>query len=137
MSQALSRPQPGLTGAPAARLLRALGPALAGCLLGLGGGALLILLAGGNPLTAYQAMLGGAFGGGRQLTDTVLKAVPLLIVGLGLSVAFRAQVWNIGAEGQYACGALAGGAVALYAGAWPAPVLLTAMLLAGLAGGGL
>lgn len=106
-----------------------------GGLIGLGIGALLILFAGANPFEAYAVMLSGAFGGSRQLQETILKAAPLLIVGLGLSVAFRARVWNIGGEGQYYMGALAGGAIALTFPDWPRPLLIAAMLAGGIAGG--
>jgi simple sugar transport system permease protein len=80
-------------------------------------------------------MFNGAFGGSRPLTETILKTIPLLIIGLGLSVAFRARVWNIGAEGQYFVGALLGSIVALQFSTLPAVVLIPVMLLAGIIGG--
>lgn len=115
----------------------ALAPAILGVGAGLLLGALLIIIAGQDPLAAYRAMLAGAFGGARPLTELILKAIPLAIIGLGLSVAFQARVWNIGAEGQYFCGALTGSLVALYGSQWPSSVLIPVMLLAGLAGGAL
>jgi len=108
---------------------------LIGAVAGLAIGAVLIRLTGANPLQAYATMLSGAFGGPRQITETILKASPLLLVGLGLTAAFRARVWNIGGEGQYYMGALCGGIVALFCANWPRPLLLAAMLLAGVAGG--
>ncbi len=108
---------------------------LAGAILALALGGILLGLSGKNPLVAYGVMVTGAFGGGRQLTETLLKATPLVIIGLGLTVAFRSRVWNIGAEGQYFCGALAGSLVALSLGNWPAWILLPLMLLAGAIGG--
>jgi simple sugar transport system permease protein len=108
---------------------------VAGALVGLAIGALLIRLTGADPLQAYATMVRGAFGGPRQITDTILKASPLLLVGLGLTAAFRARVWNIGGEGQYYMGALCGGIVALYCANWPRPLLLVTMLGAGVAGG--
>jgi simple sugar transport system permease protein len=57
------------------------------------------------------------------------------MMGLGLSVAFRARVWNIGGEGQYYIGALVGGAIGLTFGDWPRPLLIVAMLAGGVAGG--
>ncbi len=110
---------------------------LVGGIVGLLIGAILILIAGENPLTTYRVMLRGAFGGPRQLTETVLKAAPLLLVGLGLTAAFRARVWNIGGEGQFYGGALLGGMVALFFPALPRPLLLGTMLLAGAVGGAL
>jgi len=114
-----------------------LGPPVLGALAALLVGAVLIALAGSNPLMAYQAMLKGAFGGQRQLIETSLKAAPLLLIGLGLTVAFKARVWNIGGEGQYFIGALFGSAVALQFPGLPAVVLIPAMLLAGALGGAL
>ena len=108
-----------------------------GVLIGLAIGAVLILISGANPLAAYLVMLQGAFGGPRQIQETILKAGPLLIMGLGLSVAFRARVWNIGGEGQYYMGALVGGAIALTFPNWPRVLLIVAMLAGGIAGGAL
>jgi general nucleoside transport system permease protein len=121
----------------ARRAFRALGPALLGGFVALVLGALLIRLAGADPLAAYTVMVRGAFGGQRQLTETILQACPLLIIGLGLAVAFRSQVWNIGAEGQYFMGALTGGFLALQFGNWPQPLLVPLVLAGGLAGGAL
>ncbi|MEZ4716670.1 MAG: ABC transporter permease [Caldilineaceae bacterium] len=120
------------------RGLRTLFAPLVGALVGLGIGAVLIWLAGANPLEAYRAMLDGALGGRRQIVETLLKIGPLLIMGLGLTVAFRCQVWNIGGEGQYFMGALGAVLVGLWlqetASAW---VVIPLMLAAGLLGGAL
>ena len=112
-----------------------LGAPVAGVVVGLGIGALLILIAGANPLAAYAVMLHGAFGGPRQIEETLLKTAPLLLMGLGLTVAFRARVWNIGGEGQYYIGALVGGTIALTFPGWPRPLLIAAMLIGGVVGG--
>lgn len=103
----------------------------AALLVGLG----LLALVGIEPLYAYSIMFKGGFGGWRQIQETILKAVPLLLVGLGSSVALRAKVWNIGGEGQFFMGALAGGTVALLFPDWPAGILIPVMLLAGVLGG--
>ncbi|MEM1309383.1 MAG: ABC transporter permease [Cyanobacteria bacterium P01_H01_bin.153] len=95
----------------------------------------LIQISGANPLEAYSVLVLGAFGGSRQITETILKATPLLLIGLGLTIAFRARVWNIGAEGQYHVGGLLGGIVALSFPALPSIVLLPLMLGAGVLGG--
>jgi general nucleoside transport system permease protein len=108
---------------------------IAGVLLALLIGAVLIAIARVNPLTAYAALVKGAVGGGRQLTETALLATPLLIIGLGMTVAFRCRVWNIGAEGQYTFGALAGGIVSLALPGIPQAPLAVLMLLAGVAAG--
>ena len=117
-------------------LVSVAGPVV-GTILGLLIGAALIMIAGADPIASYKTMLLGAFGGKRQITETLLKTTPLLLIGLGLAAAFRARVWNIGGEGQYYMGALAGGLIALNFPQWPRPVLLVTMLLAGLAGGAL
>lgn len=111
-----------------------LGP-LVGAVLGLLIGAVLIVIAGANPLETYGVMLRGAFGGPAQLTETALKTAPLLLVGLGLTAAFRARVWNIGGEGQFYMGALMGGIVALAFPNLPQGLLTVLMLAAGAVGG--
>lgn len=71
------------------------------------------------------------------LQEVILKATPLTLIAIGLIFAVRANRWNIGAEGQYVMGGLAGGAVAIFAhgqtGAWILPAMLLAGILAGLA----
>jgi simple sugar transport system permease protein len=67
--------------------------------------------------------------------DLLLKAAPLVIVATGLSIGFRANVWNIGAEGQYLAGAIAGTGVALATWTLTGFWILPAMLVAGIAGG--
>lgn len=67
--------------------------------------------------------------------DLGVKAAPLIIIAVGLSIAYRANVWNIGAEGQYVAGALGGTAVALLTMGMEGPWILPAMILAGVAGG--
>ena len=65
----------------------------------------------------------------------VVKAAPLIMMGVGLSLAYRASVWNIGTDGQFILGAICGGGVALAFPDWPAWVLFPAMLVAGTLGG--
>lgn len=110
---------------------------IVGIILGLLIGAVLIMIAGADPIEAYKTMFLGAFGGQRQITETLLKMTPLLLIGLGLAAAFRARVWNIGGEGQYYMGALLGGVIALSFPNWPRPLLLTIILVAGVIGGAL
>ncbi|HXF98520.1 MAG TPA: ABC transporter permease [Gaiellaceae bacterium] len=99
-------------------------------------GGLLILLAGGHPLDAYGTMVQGGLASRFAVGQLLTLATPLLIIGLGLALAFRARVYNIGAEGQLFMGALAGGAVLLTLDAPRVPLLALA-LLAGTAGGAL
>ena len=79
---------------------------LAAFLLALTIGTMLIAMLGINPLIAYRSLIQGAFGSLNALADTVVKATPLLFVGLGICIAFRAGVLNIGGEGQLVLGAL-------------------------------
>ena len=71
-------------------------------------GALLMLAFGASPVTGYHALVTGAFSGTYALTSTAVKAVPLLLVGAGICIAFRANMLNIGGEGQIVMGGLAG-----------------------------
>ncbi len=120
--------------APVWSLLAPLLGAAAGLLIG----AIPIWLSGANPLTAYAVMFAGAFGGTRQLTETLLKVGPLLLMSLGLTVAFRGRVWNIGGEGQYFIGALTGTVVGLFLqNSLPGFILIPLMLVAGMLGGAL
>jgi simple sugar transport system permease protein len=98
-------------------------------------GALLIIAFGANPLTGYHALLSGAFGGSYALASTAQKAVPLLLVAVGICIAVRASVWNIGGEGQIVMGALASTATALALPGLPAFVLLPLVVITAAAGG--
>ncbi len=98
-------------------------------------GAMMLAALGTNPLTGYRALISGAFGGSYALGSTAVKAVPLLLVGVGICIAFRANVFNIGGEGQIAMGGLAGTATALALPGLPSPVLIFLVLVAGAAGG--
>lgn len=99
-------------------------------------GGLILLAVGANPIATYKAMAVGAFGGKYNLSETMVKAIPLMLCGLGASVAFRMQFWNIGAEGQLAAGAIAAAGVALFwAERLPPTLVLPLMMLAGFVGG--
>lgn len=69
-------------------------------------GAIVLLASKSSPLQAYSAMLKGAFGNARRFQYTIVEAIPLLMCGLGVGIAFRLKFWNIGAEGQYVWGAI-------------------------------
>lgn len=68
-------------------------------------GALVIWLGGGNPWAAYSHIARYSFGSVGVLSDTMVKAIPLMLTGLACSLAFRMKLWNIGAEGQFYLGA--------------------------------
>ena len=99
-------------------------------------GGLVILALGANPIDGYVAMVRGAFGSGDALADTAVRAMPLLLVGVGICIAFRAKVINIGGEGQIIAGALLATVTALGLGGLPSFVLIPTVLVAGMIGGG-
>lgn len=101
-------------------------------------GGILLLAAGANPIETYKAMFDGAFGSGYARSETLVKAIPLMLTGLAVSIAFRMLFWNIGAEGQLAMGAIATAWVPLFAlkdTSMPSGVLLLLMGLAAFIGG--
>jgi general nucleoside transport system permease protein len=101
-------------------------------------GGLIMLAAGENPFTVYRAMARGSFGNSYNLSETFVKMIPLLLTGLGVAVAFRMRLWNIGAEGQFYFGAIFATFVALYMlPDAPSIVVIPVMVLAGMLGGGL
>ena len=122
------------------RVLDTLTPVLA-TLAALGVSALLILLLGADPVEAYRAGLTGALGETNGLAQTLVKATPLLLVGLGICIAFRGGMINIGGEGQIILGALAAAAFSLALREWPgivlAPLTLIVGALAGAVWGGI
>jgi len=108
---------------------------LAGMLLALLIGAVMLLFLKVNPLTAYAQLVNGAFGNVSGLTQTLVKATPLLLVGLGICIAFRASVINIGGEGQIIVGALAATWFPLTFRTWPGWALIPCTLLVGFLAG--
>ena len=116
------------------RLFDLLLPLLA-TLAALGVGAVMLQLLGANPISAYSALLNGAFGSQNALADTIVRATPLLLVALGICIAFRAGVINIGGEGQLVAGAILGTLVGLWFPDAPGIVIIPAALVAGFIGG--
>ena len=100
-------------------------------------GAVMLLVLGANPIKAYGALLEGAFGSGNAIAETAVKAVPLLLVALGICIAFRASVINIGGEGQMILGAIFATLLGLSLPNWPGWVVIPLAILAGFVGGGL
>jgi simple sugar transport system permease protein len=90
------------------------GVPLVSLLLALVMGGLLLLVVGVNPFTAYRAMVSGAFGGSFEITETLVRATPLILTGLSVAIAFRMLFWNIGAEGQLVMGGVAASGVAIF-----------------------
>ena len=107
------------------------------------GGVLVALLIGGimlvilkaNPFVAYSAMVSGAGGSLSGVTQSLVKATPLLLVGLGICIAFRANVINIGGEGQITLGAIVATWFPLTFNTWPGWLLIPTTLLLGFIAG--
>ena len=91
---------------------------------------ILIAMAGAPVFEAYWKILVGAFGSKLSITETLTRATPLILTGLAAAVAFRARLWNIGAEGQFYLGAIATAAVGARITEGMAPVLQIPILLA-------
>lgn len=96
----------------------------------------LIALAGADVITAYEELFLSAVSSRFNVVETVVKAAPMVFTGLAVAVAFRAKFWNIGAEGQLLCGAMAAAYVGGLAGL-PGWSYLPLMVIAGAIGGGL
>jgi len=98
-------------------------------------GGLMLLLLGANPLQALGSLLEGAFGSVSGLTQSIVKATPLLLVGLGICIAFRASVINIGAEGQIILGAVAATWFSLQFRTWDSWLLIPSTMIMGFLAG--
>ncbi len=72
-----------------------------------------------------------------SIEEVIVKAAPLVLIGVGLSVCYTANVWNIGAEGQLTIGALFGAVIPIYFTGWQSPLVLLLMLVLGALGGAL
>jgi simple sugar transport system permease protein len=126
-----SRPQPS-------KLMSLLSPLLALALTAIIA-ALLFVALGKDPVKGLSIFFVEPLSGLRQLSEVLLKATPLIVIALGLAVCYRSNVWNIGAEGQYLLGAVAGGGVALWLTTTgvvlPKIVAVPLVLVAGVLGG--
>lgn len=89
-----------------------------------------LVLSGYDARETYIQMWLGAVGSPYNLSETVVKAIPLALAGLAVSIAFRMKMWNIGAEGQLYMGAFAAGGLAMAFGDWPSIILLPVMFIA-------
>ena len=99
---------------------------------------IVLWIAGGDPVAIFAHIARSSFGSLGVLSDTLVKATPLLLTGLACALAFRMRLWNIGAEGQFLMGAWGASAVVLIpivpAGT-PAIVTIPLMMVAGMAAG--
>ena len=101
-------------------------------------GALIFLVLGNNPISAYGTILSGSLGKSTAIRQTVKIAIPLLGTALAIAPCFKMRFWNIGAEGQITAGAVAASYFALFwADRLPGPALILVMAAAGAVAGGI
>ena len=97
----------------------------------------MFLMLGQDPVKAITIIFVQPLSDSFSIAELLVKATPLILIAVGLSLGFRAGVWNIGAEGQFTIGALAGGAVALafyeVEGFWVLPLMCLGGILGGMA----
>src|ERR1051325_5091322 len=97
--------------------------------------AVIFSVLGKDPLESLYVFLISPLTSATGLPELFVKAAPLILIGTGLALGFRANVWNIGAEGQYTIGALAGGGLGLWFYDSNSALLMPAMMVAGVLGG--
>jgi ABC-type uncharacterized transport system permease subunit len=112
-------------------------PALISIVIAVIIGGLLLIANGRDPLAAYVSLWQGAFGSFGRFTETLVKTTPFLILAISVSISFRCQLWNIGAEGQLMLGAIASTWAALTFVSLPVYLLLPLTFIAGFLGGAL
>lgn len=98
-------------------------------------GAVLVVIAGGNPFVAYFSLFEGAFGKARSLSNTALAATPYILAGLAVALGFRGGLFNIGVEGQIFIGSACAAWVGYAVTGLPWILHMPLALLAGIAGG--
>ncbi len=123
------RPEPS-------RAMRYAAPVVA-ALLTLVGGLIVFAALGRDPLDGIRVFFLSPLKDAYGASELLLKASSLMLIAVGLAISFRANVWNIGAEGQFIVGAIAGAGIALHFDASASPLLLPAMVVAGAIGGAL
>ena len=122
------------TRAEPSRVMGYLSPLLAAVLTVIAGFILFSAL-GKNPLQAFYTFFIYPVHDLNGFAELLLKASPLMLIGVGLACGYRANVWNIGAEGQLVLGAIFAGGVALYFHGSESSLILPAMVVAGALGG--
>jgi len=108
---------------------------LIAALLMLLSGLIIFMVLGKNPVVAFHAFFIEPINDFYGIGELIIKASPLMLIGVGLAIGFKANIWNIGAEGQLAMGAIFGGGVALYFNESTSGFILPAMFIGGIIGG--
>ena len=98
-------------------------------------GVLLFVLLGKDPLLGLRMFFVEPIKSGYAWSEIAVKAVPLILIALGLALCFRSNVWNIGAEGQYILGAIFAGGIAMQATPDSPRAIVIVILVAGIVGG--
>lgn len=129
MIQIIKRPEPTKARSTLIRLGAVLGALLCASLL--------MALLGYDPIAMFSNIFIGSTGTAHRIRETINKAIPLATLSLGVAVAFKMKFWNIGAEGQFYIGAMFATWVAFTFKNLPMAIMLPAMFLAALIGGGL
>jgi simple sugar transport system permease protein len=125
----------GTTSSEAPEWVEAVGIRVAAVTAALLAGAAFLGATGHDPWTAYRAMAVGAVGSAFAIEQTLIRAIPLMLTGLGVALAFTMGLWNIGAEGQLAVGAIAASWLALTVPDLPRPAMVPGLIVLGMAGG--
>jgi len=101
-------------------------------------GGIVFFMVGANPLKAYSVMAAGAFGSLYNISEVLVKAIPLILCGLSVAISAKILIWNIGGEGQLVVGGIGSAAIALFLSPYlPSFLVLPLMILAGFIAGGL
>src|SRR6266568_984927 len=137
------RPRASRLGSIARKYSAALGPPIFAVILAMIAGAIVILITWPDktvdPVTnifhAYSALFTGSYGSLASISDTLVTVTPLIFASISVAIAFRAGLFNIGAAGQLAVGAMAADIVGLTFTSWPSWALIPTMLLASILAG--
>jgi ABC-type uncharacterized transport system permease subunit len=97
----------------------------------------IVVIAGASPLSAYRELFLTPFDSEFHRLEVLVSATPLLFTGAAVAIAFRAGYWNIGAEGQLLCGAIAAAWLGTQVGGWPAAASLPLLVVGGALAGAL
>lgn len=110
--------------------------ALVAVLVGMVIASIVLVVAGYNPFEAFAALIKGAFGRPKYISNVIIKATPILLTGVSVAFAFKTGLFNIGAEGQYILGTVLATIVGVTVDL-PMPLQIPVVVLAGVAGGAL